>query len=250
MKKILVLMAVLTIPSLISAQSKLDNLVFEKPDCLIKPKGENCNIRLSPNPKSKIVAKLYSETEGVAGAKNHNAQWYKLPNGYVSKSAVKVIKPTAITNRMMLPTYYCDQVDVEETVSWGLCDDVGSHHLALYYINSGLLYLGKRIGDIVVLKYMIRFGIEKDNTAPKTCKVKHFSQDDILFTTMVLGSAFFNKNGTETSNDDDVLDINFKLFNDKIIEKLFGEVIDEGPNINECLTGDNFPEEIRIEATK
>ncbi len=245
MKKILVMMAMLAIPAFINAQSKLDNLVFEKPDCLIKPKGEYCNIRQSPNQKSKKTSTLY----GITGAKEFNPQWYKTSEGYVSKSAVLKVKPTPITSRMQLPNFYADIEDYESWEKWWLCDDIGTHHLALYYTEpSQMLYLGKRIDDILIFKYFIHFSIDH-SSSPKMIKLGRESKDGEIYSMLTIGDNYYiegdNLKFNEESHNRKVVNVNPTIFNDKIIEKLFGDVINSAPNANLYLTGENFPEIFR-----
>lgn len=235
-----------------NAQSKLDNLTFDKPTHLIRPKTEWSNVRKQPNAKAPITKKL-SRTGSdyllqMVAAEDANAQWYKVDGGYAFKTAFVESKLAPLTKEMFLPNFYGYSEDMDCNVEWFVADKVGNHELALMMVCDNCdnfshgLYLGKRLGNVIVFKYHIEhFDIVQDENNPNTFSLGKENIDGIINTTLYLGKSFYVKGVYDQGFQNYIYRPNFYMFNDKIIEKLFGELIEKGANVSVYITAECFP---------
>lgn len=239
------------------AQSKLDNLQFDLPQHIIRPKTEWSNIRKQPNTSAAVTKKASRTGSDIVtqmiAAKDHNAQWYQVDGGYAFKTAFLEAKKGALTEEMFLPNFYSYCEDMDCIVEWFVADKVGAHDLALMVVgdhcdmSTGGLYLGKRIGNVIVFRYRLsNFYINyQEEFEPNYINLSKQEVNGTPETTLNVGKNFMIKGVFDEGFNDYIYRPNLYKFNDKVIEKLFGEVLDKGPNVEFYLTSESFPADMK-----
>ncbi len=241
-----------------STQGMLNNLQFEIPQCIIHPKSETANIRKQPSTSATIAKKLNRIGSNIVtqmiAAKDYNAQWYQVDGGYAAKSAFAESKKNPLTKDMFLPNFYGYMEDMDCHLEWFIADKVGAHNLALMFVGdrcefaSGGLYLGKRIGDVIVFRYRIPYffyDYQKDVDPNLFNLVKEVDNEGDVMKTLVVGKNFMIKGVYDEGLRDYYYRLNLYKFNDQIIENFFGEVISKGPNVEFCITSESFPNDCK-----
>jgi hypothetical protein len=233
------------------AQDWAASLTFEKPEALILAKGKkDVKIRKSPSASAAQVGVLGSavvrdpstQLSPILGATSHNNSWWKVESmythennwqmqvpktGYVSKSTAQLAPQAPITNDMLFPHIfgYCywlpDDVGYEEAW-WTVVDGIGSQKLALLYMD-GSLWLGKRIDNVFVFKYVINFLCEVVE-GTNIFKAKNVQDGEYKRLEVVLSK----DKCVKAINGRNEYIINLKLFNDKTLKTIFGEVVKNG----------------------
>lgn len=231
MKKgsILILMAVLPFCMGANAQSILDNLTFEAPKKFVRPSaqyGNYVNVRKSPSTKAAKAKSVNYLT--LLGVEQENAGWYKTQCGWISKSVVKLSKQDPITPEM-LNRYCAFSTAYDDGVDWTVVPIKGNHELAILYREQDNffeepwgLWLGKQVGNVFVFKYRVYFKMEQGD-ADNDLQLKKEEEDGTIFYKLVVGSNFQTQKvvgGMERMMPD------FTKFNEKILEKIFKEVIE------------------------
>lgn len=275
MKKCFYLTVILTfvtmLPTCVFAQSILENLKFENPECLIIPKGNNCNVRQTTSTKSTKTGVMTSHylasyktayaahkvgdwyrVEGNykndCGEENwdHLAGWFKGKAGYISGSVVNIVTPTPFTKQMLCPNRYFTAEDMDAQWTWILTDDVGESKMALLWLHGNcenFLALGKRVAPgVFQFKYCLNyFEIEEDSSNESTFMLKKRNYTDGSNEVLVLGEKYYVASSYEKAIEQNIMVPNFQLFNNAILERLFKDTIKNGPNWNVYITPANFP---------
>lgn len=201
----------------------LDNLTFASPKILIRPTNLDVNVRVSPSAKA-AKATFYDETDKkrynltkssyeILGAEQENDGWYKIPEGWISKSEAKPASNDPILPKMLnrLCAY---NTSYDDGIFWIVANIQGAHNLCVLYreVNnfwptpSGL-WLGKQVGNIFVFKYYKEIDVFK---ALSTYEIPTTEKNRFMH---------------------EVPD--FSRFDEKMLEELFGGEI-KGGKINYC----------------
>ena len=259
----LVAMMLLGIDMPAQAQDWAASLTFEKPEALILAKGKNgAKIRKSPSNSATQVGSLgggvvsnpSEQLSPILGATSHNNSWWKVESmytyennwqmkmaktGYVSKSTARLAPQNPITDDMLFPHIfgYCywlpDDVGYNEAW-WTVVDGIGSQKLALLYMD-GSLWLGKRIDNVFVFKYVVYFLCEvvEGTNIFKANKVEdgEYKRIEVSVSKDKCVKAINGRNEYI---------INLKRFDDKALEAVFGEVVKNGDVHWNYVTADYF----------
>lgn len=266
------------LPCNIDAQGIFSDLKFESPECLIVPKENSCNVRQNTSVNSVKVGAItshylaayktaypaqkvgnWNKMDGdwykvEANYKNvsveddwdHLKGWFKGKAGYVSGRAVDVIKPKPFTDDMLFPNRYFTAEDMDAQWTWMLVDNVGKSKMALLWLlgnGENFLALGKRVAPgIFQFKYCYdNLELCEDHENETNL---NFDDDETTYgeiRKLLVGRKFYTKSSFEESLDQDILVPNFQVFTDKMLDFIFRDIINKGPNWNVYITPANFP---------
>lgn len=230
-KSLLITMAVLSLCLSANPQSVLDNLTFEVPMKLVRPAnqdGDYVNIRKTPSIKgAKSCSRNFTT---ILAVEQENASWYKTKDGWISKTVAKPCKNNPITPEM-LNRYYGFSTAYDDYMLWTVVPIKGEHELCILYRDwdnffgynepKGL-WLGKQIGDVFVFKYHVDLVIEISDIEDtfKLEKLQDEGSKDVYYK-LIVGNKYQTKNNLDWDSPD------FSIFNEKILERIFKEVIEK-----------------------
>ena len=213
-----------------NAQSVLGNLTFEAPKKFVRPTaqyGNYVNVRKTPSTKAAKAKSVNFLT--LLGVEQENSGWYKTQCGWISKSVVKVSKNAPIVPEM-LNRYCAFSTAYDDAVDWTVVPIKGEHGFSILYREQDNffyepwgLWLGKQVGDVFVFKYRVCFKME-DGEGDNDLQLKKEEEGDEIFYKLVAGKNYQTEKivgGMSRWMPD------FTKFNEKIIEKIFKEVIEK-----------------------
>lgn len=211
-------------------ESVLDNLTFEAPAKLIRPKGEWINVRTQPSLSAAKAKDKWGYEKGVTkheilGVEQENAGWYRIgKDQWISKTVSTPVQPRPITEGMMNRFFGWSQ-GYDDWSEWTI-SPVGNKGFYIYMCGTSLR-LGKMVGNVLVFKYTLELQnivISEQPADAKKFNIETDTYDGEVRYTLVVGT-----NYTREMRHAQLTDrfINLQLFNDKVIERLFKEKIEK-----------------------
>lgn len=217
---LIVLFGLLGISTVANSQNVIDELTFDAPAKVIRPTGDNINVRENPSPNAPVVTQVRKHQ--LFGVEEENTGWYKIKDGWISKKVSKVSNGSPILPDM-LNKYFGFAEDMDFDVNWRVVSPVGKHGFALCYSKSdNILRLGKQVGNLFVFKYskVVIFNEDTNADPKKFTWTRKNDPENGLFYEVNAGKNYFTEvlySGNPERN------INLSLFNDKVIEVFFYE---------------------------
>ena len=216
-----------------NAQSIFDNLTFEAPKKLVRPTGKDINVRKSGSPKApKVTKDGYNLTKNpfeILSVEEENTGWYRIKDGWISKTVAKPCKSNPITPEM-LNVYYGYSTAYDDYMFWTVAPIKGEHGLYILYRECENfwgepygLWLGKKVGNVFVFKYHVKFKTDLSDNENDFKVQKETEYGDVYF--KLLGGSKYVLDAVIGGSNFTVPD--FSKFNEKVLERIFKESIEK-----------------------
>ena len=164
--------------------SVLSSLTFESHSKYMRPTTDDVNVRKNPSlnaPKVQLNkypgALMECEMYPVL---SENQGWYRIPEGWVSKTVSKQTVNKPITPSMMNNLWCGHVLGPGDGFMWRVYSPVGASQLAICDC-SGVFRLGKLINNVFVFKYAVPMSIEIDNEHPNRWEIVKDEDSEYLF---------------------------------------------------------------------